>query len=205
MDSDDRVLDPQARRQLLMAEVLVEEKLDGANVVIWFDAGAPQVATRGGVGALDRGGQRGRLQAWAAQNADQLRAALGDDLALYGEWLLKRHTVPYDRLPSLLIGLDVLNRRAGAFLTIDERDAVLVRAGLPTPPALFRGVLGTIEHAEQRHGCSAHSDANAEGLVIRSLAAVEDGPRIAKLLAPGWRPVPGSSSSHLSENRVSAG
>lgn len=36
------------RAALLRAEVVVEEKLDGMNVMLWIEAGAPRVGTRGG-------------------------------------------------------------------------------------------------------------------------------------------------------------
>lgn len=102
VSADDLVLDGPARERLLAVPVAVEEKLDGANVVLWFDGTEPTVATRGGVDAVARGGQRGRLKAWAAGRADGLRGALGERLVIYAEWLLRRHTVPYERLPGPL-------------------------------------------------------------------------------------------------------
>jgi hypothetical protein len=189
MDADDRVLTGEHRARLLSVDVLVEEKLDGANVAVWFDDGAPNVATRGGPDAVDRGGLRGRLRAWSAEHADALAAALGDRLVMYGEWLLIRHRVRYDRLTSPFVGLDVLDLVSGQFHPIPERDAVLGRASVPPPPKLFRGQLGSLAAVEALMGPSAFGGEPAEGIIVRALMPDAAGPRIAKLLAaPGGTP-----------------
>lgn len=143
--ADDLTLSDAAREQLLAGPVVVEEKLDGANVSVWIEDGAPRVATRGGPEAMDRGGIRGRLRGWAAEHADSLRDALGDDLALYAEWLLLPHAVAYTGLPGPLMVLDVLDLRSNAWLDITGRDSVGAAAGLPLPPKPFTGQLSGID------------------------------------------------------------
>lgn len=177
MDSDDHVLEPAARRNLLSAEVIVEEKLDGANIAIWIDDGAPQAATRGGVGAVDRSGHLGRIRAWIGEHADDLRAALGERRALYAEWLLLRHRVGYDRLPAPLVGLDLLDRSSQAFLELHDRDVRLAQLEIPLPPRLFCGVLGTIGAAERLTGARRsatrppRASSSASGTQVRACPA----------------------------------
>lgn len=181
---DDLVLRPDQVRSLLQREVVVEEKLDGANVVLWLEDGWVQAATRGGPGASDRAGQLGPLRAWTAQHADALRNVLLQGASvLYGEWLLLSHTVTYDRLPSFLVVLDLL-LVDGAFAGVDERDERCGGAGLHTPPLLARGVLGGVAAVEALLGQSAVGSGPAEGLIMRAV----DGrpPRLAKLVRPGF-------------------
>ena len=204
MDADDRVLDATGRACLLEVHVVVEEKLDGANVAVWFEAGVPRVATRGGPDTVDRGGHRGRLRAWVAEHADNLRAGLGEDLVLYGEWMLARHQVRYARLPSPLIGLDVRDRRSNDFLVLSARDHVLEVAGVSAPPRIFEGVLGGVSSAEHLIGVSAYGDEQAEGIVIRAGQSSSCAPRIAKLIAPEWTAAPDADWS-VDENTVLAG
>ncbi len=186
--ADDLVLSGIQREQLLARPVVVEEKLDGANVVLWMEDGAPRVATRGGPDAMDRGGLRGRFRGWAAEHADALRAALGNGFALYGEWLLVPHSVAYAHLPGPLVVLDVLDRMSGEWLSVADRDAVAATAGLPVPPRLFTGHLSCVDHAQGLIGASAFGGEPAEGVVIRAVRD-GDGPRLAKLVRPGWRQV----------------
>lgn len=71
--------------ELLATEVAVEEKLDGMNVMIWMESGAPRVGTRGGADTSDRPGERGRVAAWAATHRDELAEGLGDGHGLFAE------------------------------------------------------------------------------------------------------------------------
>ena len=185
--TDDDVLLPDGDEEGLLArEVVVEEKLDGANVMVWLDGGIPHVATRGGAGSADRSGLLGPVRAWAMEHADALRAALGERYAVYGEWLLRRHAVPYDRLPAPFVAFDVLDRGSGEFAPVAERDAVLKAAGLAVVPRLFAGRLASLEQLRSLHGRSRFGDERAEGLVVRATGA----PRaVAKLIDPRWHDV----------------
>lgn len=137
-DRDDLVLDAASRSRWLTDPVVVEEKLDGANVSLWLESGSVHVSSRGGAGAMDRAGQLGRLRAWAAEHDGALRPLLDTGLVVYGEWLWLTHGVRYDALPELLVVLDMWDPRAG-FASTPERDTHAREAGLLVPPLLFGG------------------------------------------------------------------
>lgn len=198
MSADDVVLSAADRAALLEAEVVVEEKLDGMNVMLWSEAGAPRVGSRGGELTSNRSGERGRLRAWAGMRADSLAVCLHDRFVVYGEWLRRRHAVPYEHLPGQLIGFDILDRRTGEFIGMDRRDTLLAELGIANPPARFRGVLGSTVELDKLLGPSAFAKARAEGLVIRTV----DGrsPRVAKHLDPAWHGIgsaPWAGENHL--------
>lgn len=184
---DDLVLLPEQVVTLLAREVVVEEKLDGANVVVWCERHKVECALRAGPDAADRAGQLGPLRAWAAERADTLRGLLAGDLALYGEWLYLTHTVAYDRLPSYFVALD-LRRQDGSFLTVDERTAACEGAGLAVPPALWRGTAQSLRDIEGLLGTSRYGPAPAEGIVVRTVDGSE--PLLAKLLRPQFNRLP---------------
>jgi len=185
---DDLVVPDEVREQLWGRPAVVEEKLDGANAVVWLEAGSVRCALRSGPGGQDRAGQLGPLRAWLATRTVPLSEVLaGPAAAIYAEWLLLTHTVPYDRLPDYLVGLDVLGPD-GAFLDVDGRDAVLEAARIVAPPRLYRGVLEGLGQLEALLGASTVCDGPMEGLVVRPLDGRE--PRVAKLVRPGFRPAP---------------
>jgi len=171
-------LDASVVQAVIDGEVVVEEKLDGANVNLWLQDRQVACGLRSGPGAMDRAGQLGQLQAWIAQHDEALRQALADYEAIYAEWLLLSHSVGYDRLPSYLVVLDLW--RPDGFATADERNSVCAAAGLPTPPEVWRGVPGSVAAVEARLGPSAFGPEPMEGLVVRTA----DGrpPRVAKFL-----------------------
>jgi hypothetical protein len=114
--------------------LVIEEKLDGANAGISFDAaGRLWLQSRG---HFLTGGSREKhfdlFKRWAWTHAGALRAALGGRFVLYGEWLYAKHTVYYDRLPHYFLEFDVLDTEAEAFLATTERRALL--NGLPVAP-----------------------------------------------------------------------
>jgi hypothetical protein len=170
---DDDVLSDEARRALLAQPVRVEEKLDGANVCLWSPDGRTiEVAGRGGAGAMDRARQLGRLRAWVAERLPALLPGM-DRGAVYGEWLLLSHGISYRRLPSLLVGLDVL--AADGWLRLSDRDSHLWSMGLPAPPVLFEGKIR--DQHQLRSLLDQPSRLGApvlEGVILRSAEASAD-------------------------------
>lgn len=168
----DRVVPVAERSAWLHRPVVVEEKLDGANVTIWLDGGRVRVASRGGPGAMDRAGQLGPLRAWVSRQYDALRAMLDGGRVLYAEWLWLTHTVRYDRLPDHLVALDIWHAGSG-FAEVPERDEQVRAARLAGPPRLFAGVLGSVDALDALIGRSRFGATPMEGVVLRR----DDGPR----------------------------
>ncbi len=178
--TDDRVLAPAERPAWLQRPVTVEEKLDGANVSVWWEADRPEVASRGGVGAMDRAGQLGPLRARVYASYEQLRGLLDGGWVLYAEWLWLTHTVHYDRLPDHLVALDLWHPEQG-FAAHRQRVAWLRARELVVPPCLFTGVLGSAEALVELIEVSHFGSEQMEGVVLRS-----DGAGRCKVLRPGF-------------------
>lgn len=177
---DDVVLGDSEVSNILAAEVVVEEKVDGANVVV-SKGGSGQIdcALRSGLGAMDRAGQLGPLRAWLAIHDEEVRAALDGWPVLYGEWLLVAHSIVYDRLPAYLVVLD-LWRPVDGFAGVEQRNETATEAGLSAPPELWRGVPGSLPTVEALLGSSTWGACPMEGVVVRRLGVGE--PRLAKLV-----------------------
>jgi hypothetical protein len=113
------------------AHVVIEEKVDGANAGLRFDAGGRLwLQSRG---HFLTGGGRERhfdlFKRWATARQAALWPVLGARFALYGEWLFAKHTVFYDHLPHYFLEYDVLDLGEGRFLSTTARRRLL--AGLP--------------------------------------------------------------------------
>ncbi|MEX2620534.1 MAG: RNA ligase family protein [Egibacteraceae bacterium] len=152
----------------LRVSATVEEKLDGANVALWFDErGTLQVASRAGAGGMDRAGQLGRLRAWGAERRHDLLALLDGGCAVYGEWLWLTHSLFYDALPDYLVVLDIWTSERG-WAPLEERDARAAGAALPVPPLLLRGPVGDVSRLEELTRRSAFRRSGvAEGAVLQ--------------------------------------
>ncbi|HEY8599204.1 MAG TPA: RNA ligase family protein [Thermomicrobiales bacterium] len=128
-------------RTLAGRRVVIEEKIDGANAAISFDAaGQLHLQSRG---HYLTGGPRERhfaqLKAWASAHLARLYATIGDRYIVYGEWLYAKHTVFYDALPHFFLEFDVLDTMTGAFLDTASRRALLADTPLVPVPVLHDG------------------------------------------------------------------
>lgn len=121
--------------------IVVEEKLDGANCGISFSsAGELLLQSRGHYlagGARER--QFGILKRWSAVHEDALMARLGDQFVMYGEWMAKKHSMFYDRLPHLFCEFDIYDRARQVFLSTDARRLLLGAAPVLPVPVLYAG------------------------------------------------------------------
>jgi hypothetical protein len=125
--------------------VVVEEKVDGANAAISFDAqGQLHLQSRG---HYLTGGFRERhfnlFKQWAHSHYAALWDVLGDRYILYGEWLYAKHTIFYDRLSHYFLEYDLLDRSSGKFLSTAARRERLKGLSVVSVPVLFTGELSS--------------------------------------------------------------
>ena len=140
--------------ELAGRNLVVEEKLDGANSAISFSPeGELQLQSRG---HFLVGGGRERhfdlLKAWAQCHEAALRARLSSRYVMYGEWLYAKHTVFYDRLPHYFMEFDVLDLNEAEFLSTDRRRALLSGLAVQAVPVLRTGKLRALEELKAHLG-----------------------------------------------------
>jgi hypothetical protein len=127
--------------------LVIEEKLDGANVGISFDAytGDLLLQCRGhyltGGGATEA--QFNLLKPWARTHQMWLQSTLGTRYILYGEWLYAKHTVFYDALPHYLMEFDILDTATGDFLSTDRRHDMLAGGPVVSVPVVHTAAVTT--------------------------------------------------------------
>lgn len=165
---DDKVLAPHDARELLSHEVVVEEKVDGANLGFSVDEhGVLRAQNRGTYLSLEGGhGQWKPLKRWVQARTHALAEALFPDLMLFGEWCYAVHSVCYTRLPDWFLAFDVYDRASGQFWSVARRDALASTLGLAVVPRLGSGRF-TLPQLEALLGNSRLADGPAEGLYVR--------------------------------------
>lgn len=123
------------------AWLVVEEKLDGANAGISFTQGGElRLQSRGHY--LTGGGRERQfnlLKQWAVAHEHWLLERLEDRFVLYGEWLHKKHSVFYDRLPHYFCEFDVWDRANSQFLSTEARRRLLAGGPVLSVPVLYEG------------------------------------------------------------------
>ncbi|EAR20262.1 RNA ligase family protein [Nitrococcus mobilis] len=167
---DDKLLSATEVDALLAGPVVVEEKLDGANLGFSLPLdGTLRAQNRGTYLQAPFTGQFKRLTAWLAQHERPLAETLGNDLIAFGEWCAARHTLGYDRLPDWWLLFDVYDRRAGRFWGTRRRDTWAAAAGVAVVPELHRGETNLARLREWAMTERSHyRDGPLEGVVVRS-------------------------------------
>lgn len=163
----DKVLSPAEAREFLGREVLVEEKVDGANLGISIGpAGELRAQNRGSYLGTRASPQFQPLWPWLEARRQQLVDALGQNLMLFGEWCFAVHSVRYDALPDWFLAFDVYDKQAGRFWSSARRDALTASLGLARVPVVARGRF-TVEDVKKLLGASSLTHAPMEGVYLR--------------------------------------
>ncbi|MEX0670402.1 MAG: RNA ligase family protein [Pirellulales bacterium] len=166
---DDKVLAPHEVAALLANDVVIEEKIDGANVGL-------SLSSDGEIVAQNRGGYLTRTHAheqfrplwpWLDRHRDSLFDALDENLVLFGEWCYACHSVPYDRLPDWFLCFDAYDRHVGKFWSVQRRNDLLSRIGLEPTPEVSRGRF-SLGQLESLIGRSRVGNGDMEGLIVRA-------------------------------------
>lgn len=138
---EDKVLSPDEVELLLASPLVVEEKIDGANV--GFSAsndGELLVQNRGSYLSPQFCHEQFRsLWPWLNSRKQSLLDALWPDRILFGEWCVAVHSIEYDRLPDWFLGFDVFDRTEAGFWDTGRRDALLAELELFPVPRLGVG------------------------------------------------------------------
>lgn len=165
---DDKLLAPSEAKRLLAGDVIVEEKVDGANLGLTVDhSGAMRAQNRGSYLDLDSPtGQWKPLKRWLAVHQHALVATLHSDLMLFGEWCYATHSVRYTRLPDWFLAFDVYDRAKREFWSVDRRNTLASRLELPVVPELGRGRFD-LDSIKGFLGRSRLTEGPPEGLYVR--------------------------------------
>jgi hypothetical protein len=164
----DKVLTPSQANELLMHEIVVEEKVDGSNVGFSVDEqGDVRVQNRGSY--LSRGNSHPQFKPlfrWLELHRDALVKVLAHDFVLFGEWCYAVHSVHYSSLPDWFLAFDVLDVRESVFCSVARRDEVVRQLDLEVVPKVATGRFD-LSQLVSLLGRSRLGEMPAEGLYVR--------------------------------------
>lgn len=165
----DKVLSAPEVADLLAAEVVLEEKLDGANLGFSLSPdGALRAQNRGQYLQAPFHGQFARLAPWLPMHEAQLFDGLGTHLIAFGEWCAARHSLDYDMLPDWWLLFDLYDRSTGRFWNTRRRNAWAAEHGFATVAELGRGRWRLAQLIELLHSVpSRYRKGPLEGVILR--------------------------------------
>ncbi|KLV09229.1 hypothetical protein ABT56_03280 [Photobacterium aquae] len=164
----DKIMSPHEADLFVSTKLTVEEKVDGANVGFSIDNDGNLIAqNRGAWIDRDVGGQFKHLWKWAAPYENQLKAKLGKELILFGEWCYAKHSIRYERLPNWFIGFDIYERSSGRFFSVQRRNELLSSIGIPIVRPIAVGHFSISDLKSLLSTPSSYGANNIEGIYLR--------------------------------------
>ncbi|MBF0096955.1 MAG: RNA ligase family protein [Magnetococcales bacterium] len=164
---EEKILSEQERKAFLSHELVVEEKIDGANLGISFNThGDVVLQNRGALLVSPFVGQWKHLSQWLSQKVDRLLDLLSDRFILFGEWCYAKHSIHYSRLPDWFIGFDIFDKNENCFLSCQRRDQMLDGLSLAVVPQIGSGIY-TLQDLKNSLLTSRFCDDLAEGVYLR--------------------------------------
>jgi ATP-dependent RNA circularization protein (DNA/RNA ligase family) len=166
---DDKVLSESEADPYYHLPIVIEEKVDGANVGISFDINETLcVQNRGNFITPGSHPQFDPLWEWVYSRVHLFQPLLNNQYILFGEWCYFKHSIFYSSLPDWFIGIDIFDIQGNNFLNTENRNILFAKLDvIPVPKIahdhfLKSQLMNMLSNEQSKLGGD-----NLEGLYIR--------------------------------------
>jgi hypothetical protein len=132
--------------------IVVEEKFDGANTGLSFTEDYDLLLQSRGHYLVGGAGEAefNQLKVWSRAHEDMLLNMLEDRYIMYGEFMVSKHTVFYDRLPHIFLEFDIYDKASERFLSTPERRKLIGNKPIISVPVVYQGIAPTSSEVLQK-------------------------------------------------------
>jgi len=164
------ILSDADKKALLTGKIIVEEKIDGANVGIIGskdEAEMFRLQKRGSLVEFSEHEQFKRFKAWTMERYNDL-VKIRKPMIVYGEWVWATHHIYYDSLPDWFVCFDIWD--GSRYVDRSTKESICKDLGLEVIPLIYEGYVDSVLDIEKLlRGKSVYStDHDREGIVIKN-------------------------------------
>jgi ATP-dependent RNA circularization protein (DNA/RNA ligase family) len=143
---DDKILDQSDMELFLNNPIILEEKVDGANIGISLsESGSLQIQNRGNFISYQNHSQFTHIWDWAYLRLNLIQKYITDEFIIFGEWCYAKHSIHYTSLPDWFLGFDIFDKKRGIFLNTKNRNYLLKLMNIEIVPQIGEGYFSRIE------------------------------------------------------------
>lgn len=155
--------------------IVIQEKIDGANAAIRYDSETDSIVAQSRKNILGVENNLRGFWEWSQKlNKNWVRSILGDNLVLYGEWLV-HHSVKYpDDCYNKAYFYDVYNLETKSYLPQDEVRNIVAALELTYVPVFYKGEFVSWEECMKYVGQTKLGGEYGEGIVVKSMTRLND-------------------------------
>lgn len=137
---DDKVFSDQECQLFLNNNIILEEKVDGANIGISLsEKGDIQIQNRGNYILPGGHPQFNLIWDWAYSRISLLTKHISNNFIVFGEWCYAKHSIQYTSLPDWFLGFDVYDKKNETFLNTHIRNQIFLKINIESIPILGKG------------------------------------------------------------------
>ena len=164
---DDKLLSEKEVSDFLSNEIIIEEKIDGANLGIHFSSNGTLYAQNRGHFLIEPfEGQWRPLKNWIDVHIDDLFDVLEDKRILFGEWCYAKHSIFYDKLPDWFVAFDIFDIEEKRYFSVKRRNQLLEGKSFATVPFIGEGKF-ELKELKELHFKSVFGKGECEGIYLR--------------------------------------
>lgn len=171
---DDLVLDEAEIKKYLNCLLILEEKVDGANLGISINEDYQIVfQNRSHYVTYTTSTQFKGLKQWEQSHSGELFQLLEPNRhILYGEWCYAKHSIHYTNLPNYFIAFDIFDKKENKFISRKRLVNLLKNTTIPVVPIIDKKIFTTIKEIKEElieylNTKSRYRDGPVEGIYIR--------------------------------------
>lgn len=171
MTKDDILFNQSDINDMLSFDLLVEEKIDGANLGIFYDYDSCKILAQNRSHFVNSSyhSQFKPLDKWIYDNStDLMKIFNSGNYIIFGEWMYLKHSIHYTKLPDYFIAYDIYNRTDNEFLSKSEMVKLLENTSIKIIKTIFTGK-SSIENLKLLVNTqSEYYDGPVEGIYVRT-------------------------------------
>ena len=155
--------------------IVIQEKLDGSNCAIRYDSETDEIIAQSRKNILSLSNNLRGFWEWS-QTLDKklVKSILGDNLVLFGEWLVP-HSVKYpEERYNHAYFYDVYDTSTETYLSQDKVRDIIAVLGLTYVPVFYRGEFVSWEECMKYVGQTKLGGEYGEGIVVKNMTRLND-------------------------------
>lgn len=155
--------------------IYIEEKIDGSNAAIRYDAATNSIVAQSRKQILTpTNNLRGFFEFAQRLDVDKVKKELGENLIAYGEWAVP-HTVRYpdDKYNNFYM-FDVYDLETQSYLPQNKVIAIAAMLGLTMAPIFYIGEFISWKHCASFVGKSELGAESGEGIMVKNQTRLND-------------------------------
>lgn len=168
---DDLMWQGKELTDFLSNNLIIEEKIDGANLGIFLDENSQIIIqNRSHYISPSYHKQFSEIDKWKYQHENDIRSILGNNpWIIYGEWVVAKHSIHYTRLPNKFILFDIYDREQDKFFSRSRVEQLIAGTQFVQIHKITEGNFNLTQLKKIAYSNSVYYDGPVEGIYARAI------------------------------------